>query len=86
MRLERITVKTRDHYRGAQEPIAFQWGNNRYAVEEIVDRWYEGFMDSTRMPLRYFRVKTTDGRLFTLRYHEFFTAWSLLVPTQETEP
>lgn len=86
MRLERITVVTRDHYQGAQDPIAFHWRNNRYEVEEIMDRWYEGYMDSTRVPLRYFRVKTTGGRIFTLRYHEFFTAWSLLIRAEETEP
>ncbi|MDY0039387.1 MAG: hypothetical protein RBS57_03685 [Desulforhabdus sp.] len=85
MRLERISVETRDHYQGAQEPVAFHWRGDRYEVEAIIDRWYEGYTDSTRMPLRYFKVKTKDGRMFTLRYHEFFTAWSILIPAEDAE-
>ncbi|MGA7875227.1 MAG: DUF6504 family protein [Desulfoferrobacter sp.] len=86
MQLERITVNTHNHYQGAQEPTAFCWRNHNYQIEEIIDRWYQGYMDSTRMPLRYYKVKTTDGLIFTLRYHELFTAWSLLVPAGDIEP
>lgn len=84
MRFERVSVDTRDHYQGAQEPTAFVWRNHVHNVEEILDRWYEGYMDSTRMPLRYFKVKTKDNRIFTLRYHALFAAWSLLLPERES--
>ena len=85
MQLERIEVKTRDNYRGAQEPAAFGWRNHDYEVEEILDRWYEGYFDSTRVPLRYFRVKAKNGDIFTLRHNELFAAWSLLVPARHRE-
>ncbi|NLI80219.1 MAG: hypothetical protein GX443_00815 [Deltaproteobacteria bacterium] len=55
------------------------WRGKRYTVHEILDRWYEGHMDSTRLPLRYFKVKTGEGLIFILRHHEFFGAWSLLI-------
>jgi hypothetical protein len=80
MEFERIEVFTRDDYRGSQEPLAFEWRGKRYEVAQVVDRWYEGSVDSTRVPLRYFRVKTFKGEVFIIRYHEFFTAWSLLLP------
>lgn len=77
MEFETIEVSTRDEYRGAQEPVSFVWRGKNYNVEQIVDRWYEGRIDSTRMPMLYFRVKTNSGELFLIRYHEFFRVWSI---------
>ncbi len=78
MELERIEVLTRDEYKGAQEPVSFVWRGKRHDVDQIVDRWYEGHMDSTRMPMLYFRVRTRSGEIFILRYHEFFRSWSIV--------
>jgi hypothetical protein len=85
MRYERITVRTRDEYREAQEPYGFEWHNERFDIACILDRWYEGRLDSKRMPLRYFKVKTTDGGQYVLRYHELFRAWSVLAPDRPIE-
>ncbi len=80
MRLEPIDVDCRDEYREAQEPSAFVWRGRRYEIETVLDRWYEGHLDSRRMPLRYFRVKTRDGGVFIIRYHELFRAWGIAAP------
>jgi hypothetical protein len=85
MKLEVIRVETRDHYQGAQEPMAFWWHDRRYDIAQVLDRWYEGSVDSTRMPLRYYKVMTGDGRVFIIRYHDLFTTWSLVVPADESE-
>jgi hypothetical protein len=85
MEFERVKVYTRDEYRGAQEPTAFEWRGERFEVAEILDRWYEGQMDSTRMPLRYFKVRAREGGRFILRCHEFFRAWGILVSPSESE-
>ncbi len=77
MEFEIIEVKTRDEYRGAQQPLSFRWRDGEYGIEEVLDRWYEGHMDSTRMPMLYFKVKTGSGEVFILRYHEFFRTWSI---------
>ena len=77
MEFETIEVSTHDEYRGAQEPVSFVWHGKKYNVEQIVDRWYEGRIDSTRMPMLYFRVKTQSGEIFLIRYHEFFRVWSI---------
>lgn len=83
MRLELIEMRTRDAHRGDQEPVEFRWRGKWYTVARVLDRWYEGRMDSTRLPMRYFRVETSEGQQFILRHHEFFTAWSLVVPRWE---
>jgi hypothetical protein len=80
MQLEHITVFTRDEYRDAQEPYGFEWRDRRFEIASILDRWYEGHVDAKRMPLRYFKVRTSDGGQYLLRYHELFRAWSILVP------
>jgi len=85
MEFERISVFTRDEYREAQEPYGFEWRNKRFDIALIVDRWYEGHLDSKRMPLRYFRVKTADGEIYILRYHELFRAWGIMVRRQPAE-
>jgi hypothetical protein len=85
MQFEEITVSCRDEYRGGQEPRWFEWRGDRYPIEQIVDRWYEGSMDSTRFPMRYFRVETPEGKRFILRFHELFRRWSILIPSKEDE-
>lgn len=85
MQFERIRVETRDEYRGAQEPVGFHWRGQHFGVAVVLDRWYEGYLDAGRMPLRYFKVESSEGRQFILRYHELFSAWSILVPSQSTE-
>lgn len=82
MQFERITVRSRDEYREAEEPYGFDWGERRFEIACILDRWYEGHLDARRMPLRYFKVKTSEGEEYILRYHELFRAWSLLVTDQ----
>jgi len=76
---ERVEVLSRDEYREAERPVSFMWRGKRFEIEEILDRWYEGHRDPTRMPLRYFRVRTKGGEVHVLRYHEFFAAWGILV-------
>jgi hypothetical protein len=79
MEFESIDVFTRDEYREAQNPLSFVWRGREYKVERIIDRWYEGRIDSTRMPMLYFRIQTGSGEIFLIRHHEFFRAWSIRV-------
>jgi hypothetical protein len=79
MILEQIEVNSRDEYREAQEPRAFTWRGEDYEITEILDRWYEGYVDPQRMPLRYFRVEIKGGERFIIRYHELFRAWGIVL-------
>ncbi len=87
MKFERITVSCREQYRAQQEPTGFSWRGVDYRIRTIVDRWYEGQLSRQRVPQRYYRVVTDDGRRFILRYNELFDAWGLLIPEgQEPDP
>jgi hypothetical protein len=83
MIFERVTVSTRDSYRQDQEPVSFQWKGKRFEIVRVIDRWYEGRMDATRLPLLYFRVLTIEGGQFILRYHELFRSWGLMIAKEE---
>jgi hypothetical protein len=80
VRLERVEVRCREHYQAQQEPLAFSWRGRDYLIQSIVDRWVEGYVDPQRVPLRYFKVLTSAGESFILRYNELFGAWAIVVP------
>ena len=74
---ERIHVECYSGYKANDRPVAFTYQGRRWEVEEIVDRWYEGGLDPPRPEIDYFKVKTTDGQVFILRYLSLFDTWSI---------
>jgi hypothetical protein len=66
----KISVECYAGYRGDQEPRAFQLGDSRFDVIELLDRW----LDPAH---RYFKVKVTDGRVFILRHDAASSDWEL---------
>ena len=66
----RIQVECYAGYRDAEEPRSFTLGERRFAVVEIIDRWFAP-------DHRYFKVKSDDGRMFVLRYDANSGDWEL---------
>ncbi len=62
-----------------ERPRSFVFGGRRYEVAEIIDRWYEGGSGPDRPVLDYFKIGTSDGEEFLLRYNSLFDAWSVAV-------
>jgi len=67
MAYETIKVECYSGYRVNERPVAFTFQDRHWEVREIVDRWYEGGIDPSRPEIRYFKVRTTDGRIFLLK-------------------
>jgi hypothetical protein len=80
MPYESIDVECYSGYRANERPVAFTLQDRRWQVEEILDRWYEGGLHPSEPPLDYFKVRTTEGRIFLLRYNSLFDAWAIRVP------
>lgn len=80
----RVEVECYSGYRANERPEAFTFENRRWQVEEIIDRWYEGGLRSDQPALDYFKVRTTEGRIFLLRYNSLFDAWSIRIPAKTT--
>ncbi len=77
MNYERIQVECYSGYKVNERPIAFTYQGDRWEIQEIVDCWHEEDVDATRPEINYFKVKTTDGRIFILRYLSLFDTWSI---------
>ena len=83
MPYKRIEVECYSGYRANERPVAFTFQDRRWQVEEIIDRWYEGEVQSDEPALDYFKVRTVEGRVFLLRYNSLFDAWSIRVPSKK---
>ena len=59
-----------------ERPLSFTYQGHRQDIREILDRWYEGNIDPTHPEISYFKVKTTESKIFILRYLSLFDAWS----------
>jgi hypothetical protein len=79
---EQIEVECYSGYRANERPVAFVFQERRWRVEKILDRWYEGGMQAGQPALDYFKVRTTEGRVFILRYNSLFDAWAIRVPPE----
>lgn len=76
MDYEKIEIDCHSGYKVNESPMSFTYQGHDQDIIEIHDRWYEGNIDPTRPEVSYFKVKTTEGRIFILRYLPLFDAWS----------
>lgn len=74
-----IKVECYSGFKANERPVAFTYQAQRLEIQEIVDRWYEGGLDSSRPVIDYFKVKTTDGNVYLLRYQSELDVWSLCI-------
>ncbi len=74
-----IKVECYSGFKVNERPVAFTYQGQRREIVEIVDRWYEGDLDSSRPIVNYFKVKAADGNVYFLRYHSELDAWWLYV-------
>jgi hypothetical protein len=79
MNFEQIRVECYSGYKVNERPLAFEYQGRCWEVSEILDRWYEGGTDSSRQEMNYFKVRTSEGQVFLLRYLSIFDAWSVQV-------
>ena len=79
MPYEKIAVECYSGYEANERPAAFTFQGRHWEVAEILDRWYEGGIEAGRPEANYFKVKTTEGNVFLLRYLSVFDAWSIRI-------
>ena len=79
MRWDQISVECYSGYKPNERPVAFTVQERRWKVAEIVDRWYEGGSEGGPPEGNYFKVRTTEGNIFLLRYLSLFDSWSIQI-------
>ena len=73
---KKIDVVCYSGFRGEESPRSFLLGEERIEVASITKEWVgENAPDRTRR--RFFRVKGSDGFIYTLYYDESVSAWFL---------
>jgi len=65
-----IHVNAYSGYKANERPLEFVLDDDYYEIVEVEDRWYEP-------EAVYFRVRTTDGKRYLLRYNETADDWTL---------
>ncbi len=74
---EEIQVESYAGYKEEETPRAFTHMGERHEILEIMDRWYEEKQDPRAPRQNYFKVKTSKGEVFLLRYTPRFQSWTL---------
>jgi len=84
MPYEKLNVECYSGYRASERPVAFIFEDRGWEIIDVIDRWFEGGVQPGRPVLDYFKVKTSEGRVFLLRYNSLFDAWAVRVPPKST--
>lgn len=79
MELIPIAVECHSGYRADEYPKCFYWNNERYDIQEITDRWYQGELDPESPVSDYFKVDTSRGGPFMIRHMIATDDWYLCV-------
>ena len=74
-----LNVECYNGYKKGEKPNAFVFNNHSYIIDEIIDRWYEGSVYAQRPILNYFKVRTSEGDIFLLRYNPKFDTWAIQI-------
>jgi len=63
-----ITVECYSGYKADEYPRAFTLENKRYEIKEVIDRWYQGYLNPEFPEANYFRIETACGNRFLLKH------------------
>jgi hypothetical protein len=75
MRSEKIEVVAYAGYRDEESPRSFLFQGKKIEITRIINMWREEGTDRGRK--RFFKVLGSDGRTYTLSYHEQSKDWHL---------
>ena len=57
----------------------FEWDNIGFDIKEILDRWHQGDLNPEFPAADYFKVLTTDQKIFILKHEIETDEWFLWV-------
>jgi hypothetical protein len=55
-----IQVECYSGHKADERPVAFTYQGERWEIQEIVDCWYEGGLDSSKPVIDYFKVRAKE--------------------------
>ncbi len=79
MNFENIVVRCYSGYRSNEAPRSIIWRSKEFQIVRIIDRWYEGGINSSSEILDYYKVELDDGSIRIIRYSRLFDGWGILI-------
>ncbi len=76
-RLIPVKVECYSGYVADEYPGCFYLDENKYEIQEVVDRWYQGEVDPEFPISDYFKVIVTDQKQFILKHEIRDDKWYL---------
>jgi hypothetical protein len=74
-----IVVVCHSGYKADEYPKYFFWDTIKFDIEEILDRWYQ-IEQNTGFPLiNYYKVRTTDQKIYILKQEIAEDIWYLWI-------
>ncbi len=77
--LVEIKVYNYSGYKADEYPVYFEWDNAGFDVKEVLDRWYQGELNPGIPAADYFKVLTTDNKMYILRHEIKPDKWYLCI-------
>lgn len=75
---EPISVTTYCGYRDNEHPQSFLWRGKRYEVLRAIASWRVEENIPFGKPAMYYRIETTEGKIFDIRFEEKAERWVLV--------
>jgi hypothetical protein len=74
----KIAVRSYSGYKLDERPSILIFQDRSETICDIIDRWYEGGVDSGRPVMNYFRIRTEGGSEYIVRYNPMADQWEVL--------
>jgi hypothetical protein len=77
MELIPIKVESYSGYKADEYPKCFYRNSERFEIQEITDRWYQGDSNPAWPVSDYFKVLTTSGSQYIIKHDHESDEWYL---------
>ena len=72
-----IKVHCYSGYKSDEYPVYFEWDDMGFDIKENLDCWHQGELNPEFAAADYFKVLTTDNKIFILRHEIENNKWFL---------
>ena len=74
-----VRIECHSGNKADEYPKKFIWDNVEFEIVDIIDRWYEGYQQSSPHTVNYYRVRTDLKGSFLLKHEIENDSWFLVV-------
>ena len=75
MKFRHAKVKTADSYTAPGKPFHMEIDGAGVEIEQVLNHWRQSYEDPSFYPEEFYEVKTSDKKVYILRYCILFNSW-----------